>query len=225
MERGPGDDRGDTPALLNGTVTRGRRSLRSPLNRHKAGSAPRSDAPRRSDLPPGTLPDVALLLNDGEVARLGGRESLREAALANLRALPVPRHQRAGAAHAHFEVIIDDHFTASRVLVMRDLVSRVLGTHAPYGVLAAIPARNFAFIDVLADKAAAPSLGLMANTARTAYQREQVPISPDVSWLRDGDLTPIPSVESDGKLTLRPGPELSALLTDLPARPHPNEFS
>jgi uncharacterized protein YtpQ (UPF0354 family) len=171
------------------------------------------------------LPDATMLLDDGEVARLGGREPLREAALANLRALPVPRHKRAGTANAHFEVIIDDHFTASRVLVMPDLVSRVLGTNAPHGVLAAIPARNFAFIHVLADKAAAPSLGLMANTTRTAYEREQVPISPDVFWWRDGDLTPIPSVESDGKLILRPGPELGALLTDLAARPHPNEFS
>jgi len=168
------------------------------------------------------MPQATLLLDDGDVARLGGRKSLREAALANLRALPVPRHQRLGTPDAHVEAIIDDsHFTASRVLVMPDLVSRVLGAIAPHGVLAAIPARNFVFIHVLADHTAARSLGLMAEVARAAYAREQTPISPDVFWWRDGDWMQVPSVESGGKVTLRPGPELSFLLTDLAARPHP----
>ena len=168
------------------------------------------------------MPDATVLLDDGQVVRLGGRESLREAALANLRALPVPRHQRAGTVDAHFEAIIDDsHFTASRVLVMPDLLSRVFGASAPHGVLVAIPARNFVFIHVLADKAAAPSLRLMADIARTAYGREQVPISPDVFWWQDGDWMPVPSEASDGKLILRPGPELSFLLTNLATRSHP----
>jgi hypothetical protein len=61
----------------------------------------------------------------------------------------------------------------------------------------------------------------MADIARTAYGREQVPISPDVFWWHDGDWMPVPSEASDGKLILRPGPELSFLLTNLATRPHP----
>jgi hypothetical protein len=48
-----------------------------------------------------------------------------------------------------------------------------------------------------------------------------VPISPDVFWWQDGDWMPVPSEASDGKLILRPGPELSFLLTNLATRPHP----
>ena len=165
------------------------------------------------------LPYCTAFLDDGEVARLGGRESLREAALANLRALPVPMHQRTGTPDAHFEAIGgDSHFIASRVLDMPDLLGRILGTDAPHGVLAAIPARQWAFIHVLADKTATPSLLRMAKAARVWHGREQGPISPQVFWCRDSDWMPIPSDESDGKITLRPGAELSFLLTDLAAR-------
>jgi hypothetical protein len=166
------------------------------------------------------MPDSTTFLDDTQVARLGGRESLREAARANLRALPVPVHRRIGTADAHFEAIEgDSHFTASRVLVMPDLLSRVLGTDAPHGVLVAIPARQWAFIHVLADQTATPSLLRMAKTARIWYGREQGPISPHVFWWRDGGWMPILSDESDGKVTLRPGAELSFLLTDLATRP------
>jgi len=166
------------------------------------------------------MPDNTVFLDDVQVDRLGGRESLREAALANLRALPAPVYRRMGTPNAHFEAIGDDsHFTASRVLVMPDLLSRVLDTDAPYGVLAAMPARHWAFIHVLVDETAAPSLRMMAAMARASYGREQGQISPDVFWWRDGSWMPVPSVESGGKVTLRPGPELSFLLADLAARP------
>jgi hypothetical protein len=146
------------------------------------------------------MPSHTVFLDDGEVARLGGQDSLREAALANLRALPAPMHLRIGTADAHFEAIRDDsHFTASRVLVMPDLLSRVLGTDAPYGVLAAMPARHWAFIHVLADKTAGPSLLKMAAMARVAHGQEQGPISPEVFWWRDGGWMPVPSAESGGE--------------------------
>jgi hypothetical protein len=179
------------------------------------------------ELAPGLLELLALdmpyntvFLDDGQVARLGGRDSLREAALANLRAQPVPAHRRIGTPDAYFESISDDsHFTASRVLVMPDLLSRVLQAEAPHGVLAAMPGRHCAFLHVLSDRTATRSLLLMAKMARVEYGHEQEPISPDVFWWQDGGWLPVPSVESDGKRTLRPGPELSFLLTDLAARP------
>jgi hypothetical protein len=140
-------------------------SLGSAVARHP--SAPEL-APGLLELITLDLPDATVLLDDGQVVRLGGRESLREAALANLRALPVPRHQRVGTADAHFEAIIDDsHFTASRVLVMPDLLSRVLGASAPHGVLAAIPARNF----LLTDLAARPHPNGLPNTGVTCSER------------------------------------------------------
>jgi hypothetical protein len=195
------------------------------LSVRSAASLGNSAAGFRSapELAPGLLQLLALdmshttvPLDDGEVARLGGQESLREAALANLRALPLPAHQRIGGPEAHFEALIDDsHFTASRALAMPDLLSRVLGASAPHGVLVALPARHYLFVHVLADKTAAPSLLKLATMARVTYRREQGPISPDVLWWRDGDWIPVPSVVSDGNRVLRPGPELSFLLTDL----------
>jgi hypothetical protein len=165
------------------------------------------------------MPDNTVFLDDAEVARLGGRELLREVALANLRALPAPVHRRIAAPGAHFEAIGgDSHFTASRVLVMPDLLTRVLGTEAPHGVLAAMPSRQWAFLHVLADETARPSLRKMATLARIVYGREQGRISPDVFWWRDGSWMPVPSVQSGGKVTLRPGPELGFLLAELSAR-------
>jgi hypothetical protein len=166
------------------------------------------------------MPDNTVFLDEGEIARLGGQESLRKAALANLRALPAPPRQRMGGPDAPFEAITGvSHFTASRVLVMPDLLSRVLGTDAPEGVLVAVPARHYALIHVLRDKTATPALLLLAKLARSLYDRERGPISPDVFWWRDGGWMPIPSAESAGKVTLNPGPELSFLLADLAARP------
>jgi hypothetical protein len=125
-----------------------------------------------------------------------------------------------GGPEAHFEAIFDDsHFTASRALVMPDLLCRVLGASAPHGVLVALPARHLLLVHVLADKTAVPSLLKMATMARIAYGQEQGPISPDVLWWRDGSWMPVPSVVSDGKRVMRPGPELSFLLTDLAAQP------
>lgn len=166
------------------------------------------------------MPDNTVFLHEAEIARLGGRESLREAALANLRALPPPFHKHMGGPEASFDAITGlSHFTASRVLVMPDLLSRVLGTDAPDGVLVAMPARHYALIHVLRDKTARPALLMMARLARNLHAQEQGPISPDVFWWRDGGWMAIPSVESDTRVTLRPGPELSFLLTDLAARP------
>jgi hypothetical protein len=166
------------------------------------------------------MPHTTVPLVDEEVARLGGQESLREAALANLRALPVPAHRRMGGPEAHFEAIIDDsHFTASRAIVMPDLLSRVLGTNAPHGALVGLPARHYLLIHVLADSTAGPSLLKMATMTRITHRRERGPISPDVLWWRDGGWMPVPSDMSDGKRILRPGPELSFLLTDLATQP------
>jgi hypothetical protein len=82
---------------------------------------------------------------------------------------------------------------------MPALLSRVLGTDAPHGVLAAMPARHWAFIHVLADKTPGPSLLKMAAMARVAHGQEQGPISPEVFWWRDGGWMPVPSAESGGE--------------------------
>jgi hypothetical protein len=166
------------------------------------------------------MPDSTVFLHEGDVARLGGRQALREAALANLRALPAPARHRIGGPDAPFDAITGlSHFTASRVLVMPDLLSQVLGTDAPDGVLVAVPARHYVLVHVLRDSTARPTLLTMAKVARLLHDREQGPISPDVFWWRDGGWMPIPSAESDGMVTLHPGPELSFLLADLAARP------
>jgi hypothetical protein len=162
-------------------------------------------------------PDRTVLLADEDVARLGGRTWLRQAALANLRSLPAPRHLHLDRADGNLDVIYGESlYTASRLLTLPDLLTQVLGSaDAPYGVLAAMPGRHRAHLHVLRDSTALPSLKLIARYTRLVHGEEPGPISPHVLWWRDGTWIQLSRDPGDATSALRISGELAAILRDL----------
>jgi hypothetical protein len=180
------------------------------------------------ELAPGLLellaldrPDRSVLLPDDDVARLGGPTWLRQAALANLRALPAPGHVHLDRAGGNLDVIYGESpYTASRLLTLPDLLTQVLGSaDAAYGVLAAMPCRHRALFHVLRDNTALPSLRLMARYTRLVHIEEPGPISPHVLWWRDRTWTVLTQDADDGTTTLHINGELAAILRQLATRP------
>jgi len=166
-------------------------------------------------------PDSWVYLADDQVDRLGGRAWLREAALANLRALPAPGHQHFDREGGSLDVIYGESpYTASRLLTLPDLLTTVLGSAgAPYGVLAAMPCRHRAHIHVLRDSTAVPSLELMARYTRLVHREEPGPISPGLFWWHDGTWAALGPDTRDGTATLRITGELAAILSELATKP------
>jgi len=72
-------------------------------------------------------------------------------------------------------------FAASRALVLDTVLRESLHTEIPpYGVLAAVPARDLLLIHVIRDLSVIPALGLMLNLASRSHTRDPGPLSPDV---------------------------------------------
>ena len=72
-------------------------------------------------------------------------------------------------------------FAASRALVLDTVLRESLHTEIPpYGVLAAVPARDLLLIHVIRDLSVIPALGLMLNLASRSYTHDPGPLSPDI---------------------------------------------
>jgi hypothetical protein len=72
-------------------------------------------------------------------------------------------------------------FAASRALVLDTVLRESLHIEKPpYGVLAALPARDLLLIHVIRDLTVIPALGLMLNLAARAHTRDPGPLTPDV---------------------------------------------
>ncbi|MFD7160421.1 hypothetical protein ACFV9C_37925 [Kribbella sp. NPDC059898] len=116
-------------------------------------------------------------------------------------------------------LISGNGFAASRALVLDTVLRESLQLqHAPYGVLAALPARDALMLHVIEDLGVLPALGLMLNLASRCYDRDPGPLSPEVHlvtpelvWHRATT-----SMTDDGRL--RPSAELGALARRLAAR-------
>jgi hypothetical protein len=88
------------------------------------------------------FPDTVGWLTASQVVKFGGKDALREAGLANLHALPPLQVKHMTAADGGtFEVLLGESvYTASRVLVMEDLLEQALSPAAEttHGVLAVV---------------------------------------------------------------------------------------
>lgn len=162
------------------------------------------------------LPHAVSWLTDSEVRRFGGKAALREAGLANLRMLPVGerKHMRAPDGGT-FEVLLGESvYTASRALVMEDLLTRVLGltVDGGHGVLAAMATRNQIAIHVIHDRSVIPSLRLMARFAVAGFTDGTGPLSPDVLWWRDGRWTRVTRRETGGTISMIENPDFISMI-------------
>lgn len=167
------------------------------------------------------FPDAVSWLRDSEVERFGGLTVLREAGLANLRALPVEQRRHIATPDGgSFEVLLGKSvYTASRVLVMPDLLMQMLGpVDTSYGVLAAMAARNQVAIHVISGRSVVQVLRQMAHFALAGFGDGVGPLSPNVFWWRDGAWTQISQVESDGTISVLPNPDLIHMIQQLDGR-------
>ncbi|MBN2177751.1 MAG: hypothetical protein JW722_08895 [Demequinaceae bacterium] len=145
-------------------------------------------------------PEGAVVLTDGDLARLGAAE-LRTAAIANLRRDPVEDRivtdpGDGGTIHTVFGTT---SHTASRACILEDELDLV-GKH-PDGALVAIPNPNNLLFHVLTDRYATTGFRSLALAARVAFKNGSPPISPQVYWWRKGKVTQV--TRTDGR-HLRP---------------------
>jgi len=164
------------------------------------------------------LPDAVVTFGDQHVEQFGGLAALREAGLANLRALPVEQHERLDApGGGHFEVLLGESvYTASRVLAMPELLRVLLGpVDTRHGVLAAVAHRHQAALHVIRDQSVIPSINDMAMFALVGYSDSAGSLSPNVYWWRDGTWQRISEVDAEGGIRVTVGDELLRVLEDV----------
>lgn len=123
---------------------------------------------------------VAVALPDGSTATLreGEAPAVDEAALADLRALPAPEHQVASFAVHAFS---GDALTASRALVVEDLLATVDDEPTPHGLLVALPDARSLLVHAVRDEHVLRAAHLMATIARLR-QSETDAIDADVFY-------------------------------------------
>ncbi|MFI7102514.1 hypothetical protein ACIBK8_24520 [Streptomyces sp. NPDC050161] len=147
------------------------------------------------------LPDAVQMLSEDSLLDVGDIAELRIRAMNNLRALPVEGHEtvRRGDGAA-FEVLLgDSFFTASRVLVLDELVERIMGTGLTgNGALVAMPFRHQLAFHPIHDAQVIPALQAMAQFAAAGHEDAAGAISPNVFWWRHGRLTPLSEPDGGG---------------------------
>ncbi|GAA1142353.1 hypothetical protein GCM10009630_46050 [Kribbella jejuensis] len=103
-------------------------------------------------------------------------------------------------------------YAASRALVLDTVLRETLHLEPPpYGVLAALPARDTLILHVIEDLSFIPALGLMMRLAARCYSRDPGPLSPDV-YLATPALTWHPAtISSTDHDPLHLSPQLESL--------------
>ncbi|MFD7919364.1 hypothetical protein ACFV3R_09085 [Streptomyces sp. NPDC059740] len=146
------------------------------------------------------LPEAVQMLGRDTVEKFGDPAELRIRAVNNLRSLPVERHGtvRAGRG-AGFDVLLgDSFFTASRVLVLDDVVGRVTGRRLGRdGALVALPFRHQLAFHVIDGAGVLPALQSMARFAASGHEDAAGAISPNVFWWREGRMTSLSEPDGD----------------------------
>jgi len=160
------------------------------------------------------LPDTVTIMRDIDVERFGGPAALREAGLANLRAVPMEQTEQVTTEDgARFDLVSGQSvYTASLTLILPDVLSRLdHGAPGPHGVLACVPAHRQLAVHVIRDASVLPSLTLMARFAINLYNSGVSPLSPSVFWWRDGTWKVVSRPGLDGETTVIPTEDLRRL--------------
>jgi hypothetical protein len=166
------------------------------------------------------LPDTVTMMRESDVERFGGLRAMREAGLANLRAVPIEKPERVTTEDgATFDLVTGQSvYTASLALILHDVLGRlddaVPGLH---GVLACVPACRQLAVHVIRDMFVLPSLHLMARFAINLYDSAVGPLSPSVYWWRDGTWEAVSRPGLDGEVRIVLSEDLRRVLDELVA--------
>ena len=163
---------------------------------------------------------VDLLLTDASVASIGPWAVIEPIALANLRAQPASEHDVLDGEETgpHYFTDEENHFVASRLLLLDELLASVGQADAGYGIVVAVPARAALIAYVLRDKAQTiRTLSLMGHRVPGWFESLPGPISPGVYW-RPAPGQPLAQISAGTKEQMRLliTPELGAVLNALP---------
>jgi hypothetical protein len=162
-------------------------------------------------------PDTVVMFRDADAERFGVDE-LRSAGLTNLLAEPLGEHEVVtGVDDAELHVVMDHSvFTASKVLVLRDVLRRTIGdTATPHGVLVCMPFRHQLAFHVPRDASVVPALRSLIGFAASSYADGVGALSPFVYWWRDGRLRQLSHADAQGALRVTIDPEFSVVLEEL----------
>lgn len=160
------------------------------------------------------LPESVVILTDEHVALHGGRAALRAAGIRNLLGvLPDLEVDELRGGDAHQLVVSGDSmFTATTVLVMPELLTRIGAGAAPHGVLVCMPFRHQVALHVIRDASVVPSLNAMVGFARTGFDEGVGPLTPHVFWWHQGSCEQLTRVGDEGEVIVQVGQELQAVL-------------
>ncbi len=168
------------------------------------------------------LPQHLVTMNDSQVARGGGLDDLRRTGLANLASLPIEERKDVRAPDGgNFTVAHGPSpHTASRALVMPDLIASLLGPgDLTHGVLVGIPTRHQIVLHVIRDKTVLTTMPKIARFVEVGYDDSPGPISPHLYWWRSGQWEPIAVSASVEGIGIGASAEFRDLVAQLAGRP------
>ena len=166
------------------------------------------------------LPTTVVGYSKEAAERLGGFAALREHGLANLRRLPVEEHERIDAPNGgHVHVVAGDSpFTASRALVLPDLMARVGDTApAPHGWLLAVPNRNHVCWHAIRDLSVLTSVETLVTLARRGADTPGA-LSEHVFWRAPDGYRRLTRYDG-AQVAIEADEDFTAVLNALPAAP------
>jgi hypothetical protein len=162
-------------------------------------------------------PETVVMFRDEEVERFG-LDTLRQVGLTNLLSEPLGKHEVVnGLDESKLHVVMGESvFTASKVLVLRDVLRRTLGdTATPHGVLVCMPFRHQLAFHVPRDSTAIAALQSLVTFAANGYDDGVGALSPFVYWWREGRLHQLSRANEEGALRVEVDAEFGAVLQEL----------
>jgi hypothetical protein len=138
-------------------------------------------------------------------AELGDFDELLTPALANLRRSRARQHETVRVDEddptSDVHVLAGDFFTASRIVVLDDVLRDELGIERPrHGVLIAVPNRNVLAVHPLSGGGVVPALTFLVHLARGEHDAAPGALSPDVYFAKDGRVERVTSPGDDGSV-------------------------
>jgi hypothetical protein len=150
------------------------------------------------------FPEHVLTLGDADVARFD-LEELRRAGLEHLLREPIDGIETVDLPDGgSFQVVFGDSmYTASRILLMRDLLMRVYGEREySDGVLVTVAHRHQIALHPLDGPEVVPVINALAGFAKNGFEEAPGGISPHLYWWHEGVLNRISSVSDDGGIRI-----------------------
>jgi hypothetical protein len=170
------------------------------------------------------MPETVVIMNDSQVARCGGASDLRRAGFANLRTLPIEDRKDVRAPDGgHFTVLLGASlYTASRALVLPDLIESLLGpADLPHGVLVGIPNRHQVAVHVIRDKTVLSTLPKMVRFVELGYDDSPGPLSRHLYWWHAGQWEQIAGLYTADSIAIRASSEFRGAIAQVAGPPRP----